>query len=151
MSTTMPEWIIENQIIYLFSISFLAATLIPLGSEWLLVALVHQSSHPLFLVGVASCGNVLGALTTYLIGRYGGDHLSEKILGIKEKQRQKAFTYYKKYGSWSLLFSFLPVIGDPLCLIGGVFRVPMALFIPLVSTGKTLRYLFLAWATYCWA
>lgn len=146
----MPEWVVEHQIIYLFSISFLAATLIPMGSEWLLVALVHQSDTPLFLVGVASCGNVLGALTTYVIGRYGGDHVSEKILGIKETQRLKAFSYYKKYGAWSLLFSFLPVIGDPLCLIGGIFRVPMALFLPLVFIGKSLRYLFLAWAVSCW-
>ncbi|MBU1171557.1 MAG: DedA family protein [Proteobacteria bacterium] len=138
----MPEWIIANEYLYLFLISFLASTLIPLGSEWLLAALVVDAANPIGLVCVASIGNVLGATTTYAIGRYGGGPLAEKLLGINAEKREKADAVYKKYGAWSLFFSFLPVIGDPLCLVGGFLRVPMALFFPLVLGGKSLRYLF---------
>lgn len=129
--------------VYLFTVSFLAATLIPLGSEWLLAALIPHSSSPLFLVGVASAGNVLGALTTYAVGRYGGPALAETCLGISARNRERAGAFFRTYGSWSLLFSFLPVIGDPLCLIGGLFRVPLPLFFILVLTGKSLRYLLI--------
>lgn len=137
----MPEWIVANDALYLFSLSFLAATLIPLGSEWLLAALIPHSSSPLWLVGVASTGNVLGAMTTYAIGRYGGGMFAETYLGISPRDQERAGRYFKTYGSWSLLFSFLPIIGDPLCLIGGLFRVPLPLFFILVLTGKSLRYL----------
>jgi membrane protein YqaA with SNARE-associated domain len=139
----LPDWIIANDMVYLFSVSFLAATLIPLGSEWLLIALLPHSAAPLFLVGVASVGNVLGALTTYAVGRYGGGVLAEKCLGISDRDRQRAGAFFRTYGSWSLLFSFLPVIGDPLCLVGGLFRVPLPLFFILVFTGKSLRYLLI--------
>lgn len=143
MVIPMPQWVLANDYTYLFVISFLAATFIPLGSEWLLAALIPHSSSPIFLVGVASIGNVMGAWTTYAIGRYGGGPCLEKLLGIKAQDREKATAYYKKYGSWSLLFSFLPIIGDPLCFIGGLLRVPVMIFLVLVSVGKSLRYLFI--------
>ncbi|GAB6095377.1 YqaA family protein [Desulfatiferula olefinivorans] len=139
----LPDWIIANDTAYLFTVGFLAATLIPLGSEWLLIALLPHSDSPLFLVAAAGAGNVLGALTTYAVGRYGGEALCERFLGISARDRERAGAFFKTYGSWSLLFSFLPVIGDPLCLIGGLFRVPLPLFFILVFTGKNLRYLLI--------
>ncbi len=136
-------WLISNGYIYLFLWSFLAATLVPVGSEWLLAALVIKSYNPLFLLGIATTGNVLGALSTYAIGFYGGDRLTRNILRLKPETIEKAHGAFMKYGVWSLFFSWLPFIGDGLCLVGGTLKVPMVWFFPLVFTGKCLRYFFI--------
>lgn len=124
----------------LFVLSFLASTVIPLGSEWMLVALLLNGKDPVLAVAVATAGNTLGACTTYLIGLYGGPFLIGRVLRISEESRQKAESFYARYGSWSLLFSWVPVLGDPLCLVGGMLRVHPARFSILVLTGKLARY-----------
>ncbi|HEX5773889.1 MAG TPA: YqaA family protein [Geomobilimonas sp.] len=131
----------------LFLISFLAATLIPLGSEWLVVAMLLDRHDPFLTVAVATTGNCLGACTTYLIGRYGGPWLTEKLLRIDTATREKAERFYDRYGSWSLLVSWLPIIGDPLCLVGGILQVRFRRFTLLVLTGKLARYTVVAWLT----
>lgn len=136
-------WLISNGYIYLFLWSFLAATIVPVGSEWLLASLLIKSYDPLFLLGIATVGNVLGALSTYAIGFYGGDRLTRNILRLKPETIEKAHGAFMKYGIWSLFFSWLPFIGDGLCLVGGTLKVPMAWFFPLVFAGKCLRYLFI--------
>lgn len=129
----------------LFILSFLAATLLPLGSEWMLLLLLGRGADPALTVAVATCGNTLGAVTTYLIGLYGGPLLAERVLRIDAAARQRAEARYARWGSWSLLLSWVPVIGDPLCLVGGVLRVPAGRFLLLVGSGKLLRYAALAW------
>ena len=131
----------------LFLLSFLAATLIPLGSEWLVVAMLIDRHDPILTVSVATLGNCLGACTTYLIGRYGGEWLTENLLRIDKAAREKAERYYSRYGAWSLLMSWLPVIGDPICLVAGILRVGFRRFSLLVLTGKLGRYATLAWLT----
>ena len=134
------ESITANGYIYLFLLSFLAATLIPAGSEWLLATLVVQGLDPALLLAAATAGNVLGACTTYLIGIAGGTWCMENILRIDQKTRGRAEAIYAKYGVLSLLFSWLPIIGDPLCLVGGLFRVGFMKFALLVFIGKLTRY-----------
>lgn len=128
----------------LFILSFLSATLVPLGSEWMLLLLLGRGTDPALTVAVATCGNTLGAVTTYLIGLYGGPLLAERVLRIDAATRQRAEARYARWGSWSLLLSWVPVIGDPLCLVGGVLRVPAGRFLLLVGSGKLLRYAALA-------
>ena len=130
----------------LFALSFTAATLLPIGSEWLLAALIFKGGDPLILVTIATLGNLLGAVSTWLVGRYGGDFLIRRCLRIEAEAQRRAEERYARYGIWSLLLSWVPLIGDPLCLIAGIFRVRLALFIPLVGAGKLGRYLLLAWA-----
>jgi len=130
----------------LFALSFAAATLLPIGSEWLLATLLLQGGDPLFLVVTATAGNLLGAISTWLVGRYGGEFLIRRCLRIDRETQQRAEERYSRYGLWSLLLSWVPIIGDPLCLIAGLFRVRLAIFIPLVGLGKLGRYLLLAWA-----
>ncbi len=138
----------ENLVAYgypaLFLVSFLASTLLPLGSEWLLAALLLKGFDPTASVIVATAGNTLGALTTYLIGIWGGPVLIGRVLRIDAAARQRAESFYARSGSWSLLLSWLPVVGDPLCLVGGVLRVGLARFLVLVALGKGARYLVLA-------
>lgn len=129
----------------LFLLSFLASTLVPLGSEWLLVAMLLKKHDPVASVAVASVGNYLGACTTYWIGRGGGAFVTRRILRIDGAAQERAERFYGRYGSWSLLFSWLPVIGDPLCLVGGALKVRFARFSILVFAGKLARYATVAW------
>ena len=131
----------------LFCLSFLASTLVPLGSEWLLVTMLLGRHDPLLSVAVATAGNTLGAYTTYAVGLFGGPFLIRRVLRIDEKTERRAERLYARYGFWSLLFSWLPVIGDPLCLVGGVMRIRFGRFAPLVAVGKLARYTVLAWLT----
>ncbi len=128
----------------LFLLSFLAATILPIGSEWLLVVLVLQGISPTNAVITASIGNFLGACTTYLIGMWGSDFFIHTILRISDRQLARAKTVYEKYGIWSLLLSWVPVVGDPLCLLAGLFRVDFGRFSLLVFIGKFSRYATLA-------
>lgn len=131
----------------LFFLSFLAATVLPLGSEWLLVAMVAGAFDPTSSVLVATAGNTLGACTTYAIGLWGGAYLIHRVLRMDEASQTKAHRYYAKWGQWSLLLSWVPVIGDPLCLIGGIAGVRFPLFLLFILIGKFSRYAVLAWLT----
>lgn len=140
----LQEILVNNGLLALFALSFLAATIIPLGSEWLLIVLLMGDINPVEAVLVAAVGNYLGACTTYLIGIWGSDFLIHRIMRISDHDLARAETLYEKYGCYSLLFSWLPVVGDPLCLIGGVFRINFILFSTLVFSGKLTRYATLA-------
>lgn len=143
----MDLFLDHHGLLALFLLGFLAATLIPLGSEWLLVSLLLRDSDPLVTVVVATAGNSLGALTTWVIGWYGGPWLITRVLRIDDCSRERASRFYQRYGCWSLLLSWLPVIGDPLCLVGGLLRVKFWQFAVLVTTGKLTRYVVVAMLT----
>ena len=96
---------------------------------------------------MATSGNSLGASTTWLVGRYGGDWLLGRLFRISEQQRQRAEVWYQRYGIFSLLFSWLPVVGDPLCLVGGLLKIRFLVFISLAGAGKLVRYAAIAWLT----
>lgn len=141
------SWVGQPGYPTLFMVSFLASTLLPLGSEWLLALMLTQGYQPATSVAVATLGNTLGACTTWLVGRYGGGWLLERLFRISDQQRERAEAWYRRYGAASLLFSWLPVVGDPLCLVGGLLRINPLLFLVLVGTGKLVRYGLVAWLT----
>lgn len=125
----------------LFLVSFLASTILPLGSEWLLAALIISGKSPALSIAVALGGNTLGALTTYAIGIYGGPFLIGRVLRLDEASRARGEKVYARFGFWSLLLSWVPILGDPLCLLGGILRVHWARFTVLVAAGKLARYI----------
>jgi membrane protein YqaA with SNARE-associated domain len=137
----------DNGLLALFGLSLLASTVVPLGSEWLLAALIAGGSDPAAAVAVATAGNTAGALTTYWIGLAGGTWLTEQVLRMDEEAQQKARERYWRYGSWSLLFTWLPVVGDPLCLAAGILKVRWWRFTIPVAMGKYGRYAAVAWLT----
>ena len=143
----MHDWLSQPGYVTLFSVSFLASTLLPLGSEWLLVMMLVSGYEPLSTVAVATAGNYLGAVTTYWIGMFGGTWLVEKVLRVSPEQEERARSHYRRYGIFSLLFSWLPVVGDPLCMVGGILRINFWLFTLLVASGKLVRYAVTAWIT----
>ncbi len=128
----------------LFLLSFLASTILPVGSEWLLIVMIRQGFSPVDVVLTASLGNFLGAATTYLVGVWGSDFLIGTVLRVSDGHLDRAKTIYGRYGKWSLLLSWLPVVGDPLCLVAGMFRVGFYRFALLVYVGKFSRYAALA-------
>jgi len=140
----MQEFLIENGLPALFFLSFLAATILPVGSEWLLVILLLNNYGTFETVTVAGIGNYLGACTTYFIGIWGSGFVIHRLLRINGKELDKATILYRKYGYYSLFFSWVPVIGDALCLAGGIFRANFALFSMLVFSGKLARYTAIA-------
>lgn len=131
----------------LFALSFLASTLLPVGSEWLLVLMLLKGNDPLSTVSVATFANYLGSCTTWAIGIWGGPLLVRRILRIDPTTEEAAVRFYRRYGVWSLLLSWMPIIGDPLCLAGGILRVDFARFSLLVFMGKLVRYAVVAWLT----
>ena len=128
----------------LFGSALLSSTLFPGGSEALLLVRLHQGADPLTSVATATAGNVLGSLVTYCMGRFGRRVVprgSEK----NERRMARAERWFLRYGRPSLLLAWLPLIGDPLCLVAGVLRVGVGSFLLLVTLGKLARYAALAW------
>ncbi|PLX98100.1 MAG: hypothetical protein C0623_13705 [Desulfuromonas sp.] len=141
----MDSLIADSAWTALFILSFLAATLVPLGSEWLLALLIMQKYDPTVSLLIATSGNTLGACTTYGLGIYGSSWVTEKVLRIDPEKRLRAEQFYQRYGFWSLLFTWLPVIGDPICLVGGILRINFPRFVILAGLGKLARYTIVVW------
>lgn len=129
----------------LFGISFLAATLLPAQSELGLSSLIYLKTEPVvLLVFAASLGNTLGSVVNWAIGR-GAVRLSDATwFPVKVDKLEKATRWYHRYGRWSLLLSWAPVIGDPLTLAAGVLKEPFWPFLVLVAIAKTGRYIVVA-------
>ena len=126
----------------LFAISFLAATILPFSSELTLAGLIATSDYDnLLLLIVASFGNVLGSVVNWNLGSYSRNLTTKKWFPFKETQIERSSKWFRKFGKWSLLFVWVPVVGDPLTLVAGILRVKFIDFIILVAIGKVSRYL----------
>jgi len=129
----------------LFFASLLAATLIPAQSESVLTGLILAGGQPVAaLVAVASLGNILGSVLNWLIGRGVERFAGKKWFPASEAQLARAHQHYQRFGYWSLLLAWVPIIGDPLTLVAGIMREPLWRFVALVSIGKIGRYVVLA-------
>lgn len=128
-------------LVSLFVSSFLSATLLPGNSEVVLIAMLLSGlSQPWLLVLIATMGNSLGGLTNVILGRF---------FPLREKSRwqEKAVDWLKRYGAATLLLSWMPVIGDLLCLLAGWMRISWGPVLFFLCLGKALRYVLVAWAT----
>ena len=127
----------------LFIISFLAATILPLSSELVLsTMLLTDSFDKYLLLVVASFGNILGSSVNWYLGKKILIFKDKKWFPANERQIAKGEIYFKKYGIWSLLLAWVPIIGDPLTIAAGVLRVKFFTFLILVSISKISRYIF---------
>ena len=123
----------------LFLSAFISSTLFPGGSEAVLAYLVSNSAYPLFLlVAIATVGNTLGAMTSWGIGRLISIRFSTEKLS--KTSQQIAVERLQKYGSPILLLSWLPIIGDPLCVAAGWLRLHWLPSLLFILVGKLLRY-----------
>lgn len=135
----------------LFASALLAATLFPAQSEALLLGLLASKEYSAtLLLTVASAGNILGSLLNYLLGLGLMRFQNRRWFPISPPALARAQTQYQRYGYWSLLLSWAPIIGDPLTLMAGVLREPLWRFLLLVSLAKTGRYLVLYGLSLAW-
>ncbi len=135
------EALTEYGYLGLFTASFLAATILPFSSEVVLSFLLLNSYDPFNTVAVATAGNVLGSIVNYALGFWGSMLILKKLLRISEKDINNAEQRFRKYGTFSLFFAWVPVIGDPLTVAAGVLKINFVLFLVLVTAGKLLRYI----------
>ena len=129
----------------IFLSAFLAATLLPAQSEIGLGYLILYTDHSLgLLIVFASLGNTLGGVVNWFIG-CGLAKSVTKLEKIQESSSyQKISCWYQKFGQWTLLLSWLPIIGDPITVIAGIFKIPFKQFLLFVVFAKTSRYLVIA-------
>lgn len=125
----------------LFTGSFLASTLLPGGSEILLTAIALDGEYSLWtLLWIATLGNTLGGMTNWILGYW----VAAKYPPPRDKH-PTAWRWIKRWGVWSLLFSWVPLVGDGLCLLSGWVRMNLVAVFVLVAAGKALRYGVLLW------
>ncbi len=118
----------------LFASSFLAATLLPGGSEFVLAGVLHFNPQQYWpALGIATLGNTLGGMSSYLIGRF-----------IPQRTELKGLEWVRRYGSAALLASWAPIVGDPLCVAAGWLRINPWLATLYMACGKLFRYIVVA-------
>ncbi len=129
----------------LFSAAFLAATIFPFQSEAVLLALLLTEAYnwPL-LIFVATVGNTAGSMVNWLIGRNLAFLERYKWFPVDSGSITKAEHWYQKYGKWSLLLSWVPIIGDPLTLAAGFLKEKFSVVLTLVAIAKFARYCVIA-------
>ena len=135
----------------LFAVALLAATILPAQSEVVLAGMILAERYHLWLlILVASVGNVLGSVVNWFLGRFIAHFEDRRWFPLKRDQIAKAERWYQRYGYWSLLLSWAPVIGDPLTVVAGVLREPLPMFLVLVTIAKVGRYLIVAALANSW-
>ena len=134
-----------TELLGLFLVSFLSATILPGSSEVAFGGLVASGGHVLGLWIAATTGNTLGAVLNWALARYFLRFQDRAWFPFQEDGLGRAQDWFQRYGSWCLLLAWLPVIGDGLTFVAGLMRVRIGLFVGLVAIGKGARYAALAW------
>ena len=124
-----------------FAAAFLSATLLFGLSEAAVIAALQSPDLPRFAVfAAATAGNVLGALVNFALGLWCLRFEGRRWFPVSPSARQRAERVFARFGYPVLLFSWLPVIGDPLTLVAGLLRMPLLPFLVYVTLGKAARY-----------
>lgn len=128
-------------LVLLFASAFLAATLLPFPSEVTLAGLLQLGRvEPGLLWLVATIGNTLGSMVNWAMGRLALRYEGSPWFPVRRDRLARAQRWFNRFGIWTLLLAWLPVIGDPLALVAGLMRTPLVLTLALIAVGKALRY-----------
>lgn len=127
----------------LFVTAFLSATLLPGASEITIVALMHEHYDVLLLWGFATLGNTLGAVLNYFMGLYLEHFKHKPWFPFKDEKLKHSQVWFQRYGAWSMLLAWLPIVGDGLTFLAGLMKINFGLFLVLVAIGKGARYAFI--------
>ena len=125
----------------LFIVAFLSSTIIPLSSETVVVLMTTLDYNIWLILVFATMGNYSGDLTNYYLGKYGNKFFLAKYLKPKVKKRRKLEKAYSRWGSPLLFFSWLPFIGESICIISGAFNLNIKIFSFWVILGEAFRYM----------
>jgi len=126
----------------MFFTAFCSATVLPMGSEAVLIYNVHQGYGLYLLFSIAVIGNTLGSYVNYYLGYKGEEYLVRKNI-LKEHKIEKYKQHFDKYGGFTLLLSWIPVFGDGFTFIAGILRYCQIKFFIYVFIAKFLRYFVL--------
>jgi len=130
----------------LFSTAFLAATILPGSSEAALAALAISRPMEIWLLfAVATIGNTLGSAANWVLGRWLAGYADRKWFPVSAAALESAARKLSRFGSWSLLLAWLPIVGDPLTVAAGLLRIDFRVFLVFVAAGKAARYLVVLW------
>lgn len=131
---------------FLFMTAFGAASILPLASEPVLLGLVLLDQYSIWMLWlVASVGNTLGSVLNWGLARYALHWQHKRWFPVREQQLAKASDWFRRFGVWSLLLAWLPIIGDALTFAAGLLRVRLSVFLLLVGLGKAARYAAILW------
>ena len=136
----MEDLLFHSGYLGLFGVSFLAATLVPLGSEIFVALMTVSGYEPLLVFTVATIGNTLGSIMNYYVGKLGTNFLLSRYINVGCEKRQNAEQMYRKWGAPVLSLAWIPIVGDPLTVIAGVFNLDLCIFTFWVFLGKSFRY-----------
>ncbi|MBX4872504.1 DedA family protein [Rhizobium bangladeshense] len=132
----------------LFAAALGAATILPMQSEPVLVGLLLTGKFSVpALLAIASVGNTLGSVVNWFLGRGIERFRDRRWFPVGEEALERSSRWYRKYGKWTLLLSWMPIFGDALTVVAGVLREPLLPFTILVFVAKTGRYVVLTLAT----
>ena len=141
MDSLIARLIMFGTLLTVFSTAFLAATLLPAASEVVLAAaLADESLNRWVLWFIATLGNTLGSVVNWGLGRFGAQYQQNRWFPASPAQMARAEAWFQRYGVWSLVMAWLPVVGDALTVIAGLLRVRFTVFVVLVAVGKGARY-----------
>ncbi len=124
----------------IFGICFLAATVLPLGSEPAVAGMAALEGNRTALLVAATLGNYLGALCNYVLGRWGGNWAVRRYFATQPQMLCRAERFYARWGAPSLFLAWVPVVGDPLTILAGMLKAHPLIFTLYVLPGKALRY-----------
>ena len=129
----------------LFLTAFLSATLLPGSSEVFLVSVISAGKTPIAIaVLIATAGNTLGSSVNWGVGRFLAQFRTSRWFPVSPQKYEQYTKWYQRWGIWSLLLSWMPVIGDPITVVAGIARSPFLLFVFVVFLAKGARYLVVA-------
>jgi membrane protein YqaA with SNARE-associated domain len=135
----------------LFGVAFLSATIFPFQSEMVLAGMLVADHYQVWsVVLLASLGNIAGSCVNWFLGRFIAHFEGRRWFPLSRQQIAMAEAWYHRYGRWTLLLSWMPIIGDPLTIVAGVLREPFPIFLALVAIAKTARYVAIAALTIGW-
>jgi membrane protein YqaA with SNARE-associated domain len=137
----LTTWVAEYGIWGVSLVAFLGATLVPVSSEIAVVAALKAGLVPWHVFLAASAGNMAGASLDYVLGHLFAGRVESRL--NRNSGGRRALRWSHQYGKWSLLGSWLPVVGDPLCLAAGLFRVSWIFFVVVGLGTRVLRYAIL--------
>lgn len=127
--------------------AFLAGSILPFPSEAALAAAIFQQPDAMItLIAAASFGNILGAITNWYLGRWLEHYKDRRWFPVSSDSLERAQERFRRYGIWTLLLAWVPIIGDPLTVVAGVMRVHFVLFVCMVGAAKIGRYAIVAFA-----
>ena len=134
------EFVYDWGYLGLFIISFLAATIIPLSPEVLVLLLFSRGYDAPLLIVIASLAGYLGSLTYYYLARAGGNFALKRFVEISPERLEKAQSRFERWGSAILLVSWMPIIGEPLIIVSGLLQVRLSVFTFWVIVSRLIRF-----------